>query len=168
MLFSSITFLYFFLPLVILLYFFVPQKGRNLVLFAVSILFYAWGEPVYVFLMLAQIVASYVLVWLMDSFRQKRAGRIFFVLSVFLPFAALFYFKYFYFFAGTIFHLDVKAVPLPIGISFYTFQIVSYCVDVYDRKVKRQKNFITYAAYVTLFPQLVAGRLCGTATLTRR
>lgn len=74
MLFSSITFLYFFLPLVILLYFFVPQKGRNLVLFAVSILFYAWGEPVYVFLMLTQIVASYVLVWLMDSFRQK-AGR---------------------------------------------------------------------------------------------
>ena len=157
MLFSSITFLYFFLPLVILLYFFVPQKGRNLVLFAVSILFYAWGEPVYVFLMLAQIAVSYVLVWLVDNYRQKTAGRIFFVLSVFFPFAALFYFKYFYFFAGTIFHMNVKEVPLPIGISFYTFQIVSYCADVYYRKVKRQKNFITYAAYVTLFPQLVAG-----------
>lgn len=157
MLFSSITFLYFFLPMVIFLYFFVPQKGRNLVLFTVSVLFYAWGEPVYVLLMLAQIAISYVLVWLMDRFRQKRAAGIFYILSVLLPFAALFYFKYFNFFMSTVFHVSTKAILLPVGISFYTFQIVSYCIDVYHRRVKRQKNFITYAAYVTLFPQLVAG-----------
>lgn len=91
--------------------------------------------------MLAQIAVSYVLVWLVDNYRQKTAGRIFFVLSVFFPFAALFYFKYFYFFAGTIFHMNVKEVPLPIGISFYTFQIVSYCADVYYRKVKKTEKF---------------------------
>lgn len=157
MLFSSITFLYFFLPLVIFLYFFVPQKGRNLVLFVMSIIFYAWGEPVYVVLMLAQIGVSYVLVWLMDRFRQTRAAGIFYILSVLLPFAALFYFKYFNFFMETVFHRKTAAIALPVGISFYTFQIVSYCIDVYHRSVRRQKNFITYAAYVTLFPQLVAG-----------
>ncbi|MDE7477687.1 MAG: MBOAT family protein, partial [Lachnospiraceae bacterium] len=151
MLFSSVTFLYLFLPFTIFLYYFVPQKGRNFVLFVMSLFFYAWGEPVYVFLMLAQIVISYVLLWLMDRF------RILYILSVLLPFMALFYFKYYNFFMETVFGMKVKAVPLPVGISFYTFQIVSYCIDVHRGRVKRQKNFITYAAYVTLFPQLVAG-----------
>lgn len=157
MLFSSITFLYIFLPFTVFLYFVVPAKGRNFVLFVMSILFYAWGEPVYVLLMLAQIVISFVLVWLMDSFREDRAGRIFYILSVLLPFAALFYFKYFHFFMENIFGMKTRAIPLPIGISFYTFQIASYCIDVYHRRVERQKNLVTYAAYVTLFPQLVAG-----------
>ncbi|HBV84676.1 MAG: MBOAT family protein [Lachnospiraceae bacterium] len=157
MLFSSITFLYLFLPFTILFYFFVPQKGRNFVLFVMSLLFYAWGEPVYVLLMLAQIVISYVLLWLVDRYRGKKAARIFYILSVFLPFAALFYFKYFYFFMDTVFGIQTKIIALPIGISFYTFQIVSYCVDVYYNRVERQKNLVTYAAYVTLFPQLVAG-----------
>ena len=83
MLFSSITFLYLFLPFTILFYFFVPQKGRNFVLFVMSLLFYAWGEPVYVLLMLAQIVISYVLLWLVDRYRGKKAARIFYILSVF-------------------------------------------------------------------------------------
>ena len=157
MLFSSIIFLYFFLPLTIFLYFFAPQKGRNFVLLIMSIIFYAWGEPVYVLLMIAQITASFLLVWLMDNFRENRAGRIFYILSVLFPFAALFYFKYFSFFMETLFGIKTKTILLPIGISFYTFQIASYCIDVYHKRVKRQKNFVTYAAYVTLFPQLVAG-----------
>lgn len=157
MLFSSITFLYFFLPATIFLYFVSPQKSRNFVLFVMSMLFYAWGEPVYVLLMLVQIAVSYVLMWLVDRFRERRAARIVYILSVLLPFMALFYFKYFNFFMNTVFGLKTSAVALPIGISFYTFQIVSYCVDVYHRRVERQKNIVTYAAYVTLFPQLVAG-----------
>ena len=157
MLFSSIIFLYFFLPLTIFLYFFAPQKGRNFVLLIMSIIFYAWGEPIYVLLMIAQITASFLLVWLMDNFRENRAGRIFYILSVLFPFAALFYFKYFSFFMETLFGIKTKTILLPIGISFYTFQIASYCIDVYHKRVKRQKNFVTYAAYVTLFPQLVAG-----------
>ncbi|MDE6620770.1 MAG: MBOAT family protein [Lachnospiraceae bacterium] len=157
MLFSSITFLYFFLPATIFLYFASPQKGRNFVLFVVSLLFYAWGEPVYVLLMLVQIAVSYALLWLVDRFRGQRAAGIFYILSVLLPFAALFYFKYFNFFMDTVFGIKTKAIALPIGISFYTFQIVSYCVDVYHNRVALQKNIVTYAAYVTLFPQLVAG-----------
>lgn len=157
MLFSSITFLYFFLPATIFLYFAAPQKGRNFVLFVMSLLFYAWGEPVYVLLMLTQIVVSYALLWLVDRFRERRAARIVYILSVLLPFMALFYFKYFHFFMNTVFGLKTKAIALPIGISFYTFQIVSYCIDVYHRRVERQRNIVTYATYVTLFPQLVAG-----------
>lgn len=157
MLFSSITFLYLFLPATIFLYFAAPQKSRNLVLFVMSLLFYAWGEPMYVLLMLAQIVVSYVLLWLVDRFRERRAARVVYILSVLLPFMALFYFKYFNFFMRMVFGMKTRTVALPIGISFYTFQIVSYCVDVYHKRVERQKNLVTYAAYVTLFPQLVAG-----------
>lgn len=158
MLFSSITFLYFFLPVTIFLYFAAPQKGRNFVLFVMSVLFYAWGEPVYVVLMLAQIVVSYVLLRLSDRL---------YVLAVFLPFLALFYFKYFNFFMNTVFGMETRAVALPIGISFYTFQIASYCIDVHRGRVERQKNIITYAAYVTLFPQLVAGPIVRYSEIER-
>lgn len=157
MLFSSISFLYFFLPLTLFLYFFVPQKGRNLVLLFMSVLFYAWGEPVYVLLMFIQIAVSFGLTGLMERYRGQRAAGIFYILSVLFPFMALFYFKYFAFFVKNLFGIQVQTPALPIGISFYTFQIVSYCIDVYHQKVNRQKNLITYATYVTLFPQLVAG-----------
>lgn len=167
MLFSSITFLYFFLPATIFLYFASPQKGRNLVLLVMSLLFYAWGEPVYVLLMLAQIAVSYALLWLVDRYRERRAGGIFYILSVLLPFMALFYFKYFNFFMDTVFGIRTKTIALPIGISFYTFQIASYCVDVYRGRVERQKNIVTYAAYVTLFPQLVAGPIVRYSEIER-
>lgn len=167
MLFSSITFLYFFLPATIFLYFASPQKGRNLVLLVMSLLFYAWGEPVYVLLMLAQIAVSYALLWLVDRYRARRAGGIFYILSVLLPFMALFYFKYFNFFMDTVFGIRTKTIALPIGISFYTFQIASYCVDVYRGRVERQKNIVTYAAYVTLFPQLVAGPIVRYSEIER-
>ena len=167
MLFSSIHFLYFFLPATIFLYFASPQKGRNFVLFVMSLLFYAWGEPVYVLLMIVQIAVSYALLWLADRFREGRTAGIFYILSVLLPFMALFYFKYFNFFMNTVFGMETKTIALPIGISFYTFQIVSYCADVYHRRVERQKNIVTYAAYVTLFPQLVAGPIVRYSEIER-
>lgn len=135
MLFSSITFLYFFLPLVLFLYTIVPVKGRNIVLLAMSLLFYAWGEPVFVFLMLAEILLVYVL--------TAFCSRFCYALSVFIPFGVLVFFKF----------SDV----FPIGISFYTFQLVSYAIDVWTGRVARQRNLLTLATYVTLFPQLVAG-----------
>lgn len=143
MLFSSVTFLYFFLPLTIFLYYVVPKRAKNFVLLVMSVLFYAWGEPVYVFLMLAEIVVSYVLTILMQRLGKSLTGRVVYVLSVIFPFVLLFYFKF--------------SPSLPIGISFYTFQIVSYCTDVRKRRVKLQKNLGKLATYVTLFPQLVAG-----------
>lgn len=167
MLFSSITFLYLFLPIVIFLYILAPQKSRNFVLFVMSVLFYAWGEPVYVFLMLAQIVAAFVLTGGMERFRGGRIGRIFYILSVLLPFLALFYFKYYSFFMENVFGMNTKSLPLPIGISFYTFQIVSYCIDVYHQRIDRQRNIITFAAYVTLFPQLVAGPIVRYSEIER-
>ena len=112
MLFSSITFLYFFLPLTVFLYYTAPQKAKNSVLLVMSALFYAWGEPVYVFLMLAEIVAAYAFTILMQRFENRLTGRVFYLLSVIFPFVLLFYFKF--------------SPSLPIGISFYTFQIVSY------------------------------------------
>lgn len=143
MLFSSITFLYFFLPLTVFFYYIVPKKARNLVLFVMSVLFYAWGEPVYVFLMLAEILAAYGLTIAMQRLRDSLAGRVFYALSVLFPFVLLFYFKF--------------SPSLPIGISFYTFQIVSYCIDVRRGRVELQKSLLKLATYVTLFPQLVAG-----------
>lgn len=143
MLFSSITFLYFFLPFTVLLYYLVPQKAKNSVLFIMSVLFYAWGEPVYVLLMLAEILAAYALTVGMQYFGERLAGRVFYALSVLFPFVLLFYFKF--------------SPSLPIGISFYTFQIVSYCIDVRRGHVKMQKSLLKLATYVTLFPQLVAG-----------
>ncbi|MCM1181997.1 MAG: MBOAT family protein [Roseburia sp.] len=135
MLFSSITFLYIFLPLTLLLYALVPSKGRNVVLLAMSLLFYAWGEPLFVFLMLAEILLVYVLTLFHN--------RVCHALSVIVPFGILFFFKF----------SDI----FPIGISFYTFQLVSYSIDVWTGRVARQKNLLTLAAYVALFPQLVAG-----------
>lgn len=163
MLFSSITFLYFFLPIVLLLYGAVSHRGgmtsKNLVLCAASCFFYAWGEPAYVFLMLAQILLVYVL----TAFTEKKS---LFFLSVFVPFASLFYFKYLGFVMKDLLPmLPWKAqwlsyadnITLPIGISFYTFQLTSYCIDVWRGRVKRQKSLLSLATYVTLFPQLIAG-----------
>lgn len=150
MLFSSITFLYFFLPMVLAFYAIASYKQdmtwKNLVLCVMSCLFYAWGEPIYIFLMLAQILIAYGLTCFMEKRQESAAGRTLFVLSVLIPFAFLFYFKY-----------SGLSDTLPIGISFYTFQITSYCIDVWRGKVKLQKNLLSLMTYVTLFPQLIAG-----------
>ncbi len=166
MVFSGIPFLYYFLPCVLLAYFVVPKPFRNFVLLITSLLFYAWGEPVYVFLMLFSILLGYVSGILLGKSMEKgwrilAPGRIL-AGSVFV-FAGLFvYFKYTDFLISNINSLTGSEIPLlnialPIGISFYTFQIISYLVDVYRKDVPAQKNIISMAAYVSMFPQLIAG-----------
>ena len=162
MLFSSIPFLYYFLPLVLLFYFAVPTSLKNTVLLLFSLAFYAWGEPMYVFLMIATVGVNYLLGLLIEKFRGRILSKIFVILSVALSLGVLGYFKYADFFIenfNAVTGLSVKllGIALPIGISFYTFQILSYTVDVYRGDVSAQKNPITLGAYISLFPQLIAG-----------
>ena len=156
MLFSSITFLYFFLPLALLIYKVVPSGAKNLCLCMISCLFYAWGEPAGLFLMLGQVVFAYILTGIADNRKGTVIGRISYILSVFVPFVFLFYYKYSTFFLHGIMP-DMPEITLPIGISFYTFQLVSYCIDVHYGRASRQKKLVNLIAYVTLFPQLIAG-----------
>ncbi|MBR2013272.1 MAG: MBOAT family protein [Clostridia bacterium] len=158
MLFSSIPFLYYFLPCVLLLYLIAPKKLKNAVLFLTSLVFYAWGEPKFVVIMLISVTVGYLSGLLLEKYRQKK-WLLF--LSVAIPLAFLLYFKYADFFianfaAATGLSIPLLRVTLPIGISFYTFQIVSYQVDVY-RGAKAQKNPIHLGAFIALFPQLIAG-----------
>lgn len=162
MLFSSIPFLYYFLPIVMLIYFAVPKALKNSVILIFSLAFYAWGEPIYVFLMLGTIGANYILGLLIERFRGGVVSKISLILSLVFSLGALAYFKYADFFianfnATTGLSVNLLNIALPIGISFYTFQILSYTVDVYRGNVKAQKNPITLGAYITLFPQLIAG-----------
>ncbi len=162
MLFSSITFLYYFLPCVILLYFAVPKILKNTVLLVFSLLFYAWGEPKYVFLMVATVLVCYILGLLIEKFKGGILSRVFLILALSFCLGALGYFKYADFFIENFNKVTNLSIPLlnialPIGISFYTFQILSYVIDVYRGNVKAQKNPLTLATYVSLFPQLIAG-----------
>lgn len=159
MLFSGIPFLFYFLPCVLLVYFIVPQKGRNAVLLAASLFFYGWGEPKFLLFMVFSIVQGYVFARLIGRGRRK---KLFLTLSLVLSFALLGYCKYADFFienfnAVTGLSLSLLKIALPIGISFYTFQIASYEIDVYRGDVAAQHNFIDFAAYVAMFPQLIAG-----------
>ena len=159
MLFSGIPFLFYFLPCVLLIYFIVPQKGRNAVLLAASLFFYGWGEPKFLLFMVFSIAQGYVSARLIGRGRRK---KLFLTLSLVLSFALLGYCKYADFFienfnAVTGLSLPLLKIALPIGISFYTFQIASYEIDVYRGDVAAQHNFIDFAAYVAMFPQLIAG-----------
>lgn len=165
MVFSSLLFLFRFLPVVLLIYYVMPKKGRNLVLFVASLFFYAWGEPVYVVLILFSSLVDYTagraMAYWKEKGRKKRAMAAV-CCSAVINLALLGFFKYGDFFLG-IFHsltgLPVAKLnlPLPIGISFYTFQTMSYTIDVYRGDAKVQRNLITFGAYVSLFPQLIAG-----------
>lgn len=163
MLFSSIPFLFYFLPCVFVLYFLVPMRWKNTVLLLASLFFYAWGEPKFVVFMLASIVQGYVLARLVEKYRADRGrAKLFLTLSLVFSLGLLGYCKYADFFlsgfnALTGLHIPLLRVALPIGISFYTFQILSYVVDVYRGDVKAQRNFIDLAAYIAMFPQLIAG-----------
>lgn len=162
MIFSSIPFLYYFLPVVLTLYLITPKKLKNATLLISSLVFYGWGEPKYVFLMIFTVFVGYLMALLIEKTRGKLISKIFFIISVASSVAGLLYFKYADFFITNFNAVTGLSVPLlklvlPIGISFYTFQILSYSVDVYIGRVKAQKNFITLAAYVALFPQLIAG-----------
>ncbi|MBQ8576354.1 MAG: MBOAT family protein [Clostridia bacterium] len=164
MLFSSLEFLFAYLPITLLVYFISPVKFRNLWLLLVSLFFYGWGEPVYVFLMVFTIAFDYVCGYFVGKYREtdNRRAKIFLILSVVVNLGMLGYFKYYDFFAENLSRLPFLDIPtlgleLPIGISFYTFQIMSYVIDVYRGDARMQKNPIVVGAYVTLFPQLIAG-----------
>lgn len=147
MVFSSILFLFRFLPIFFICYFVAPKRMRNLILFLGSLVFYAWGEPVYVVLMLFSTVSDYTHGLLIEKFREKRGvAKALLVSSVIINLGLLGFFKY----SG----LDL---PLPIGISFYTFQTMSYTIDVYRGEVPAQKNILDFGVFVTMFPQLIAG-----------
>lgn len=161
MLFSSITFLYYFLPLVLILSIVAPKKGKNLVLLLASLVFYAWGEPSYVVLMVLMILVGYLTGRLLAQ-KNERLRKMVLVVGIALCLGALGYFKYWDFFLeniNAVFHtkLSLRNLSLPIGISFYTFQIISYMADVYRGRAKPQKNLLTLATYVSMFPQLIAG-----------
>ena len=166
MLFNSISFLYYFLPVVLIIYFLVPKKCKNIVLLISSILFYFYGEPKYVFLMLLEILIAYFGALLIDKYKSK--GIFIVVLSIHIGLLGIF--KYTDFVIENlngIFKSNISFfnIALPIGISFYTFQIISYIVDVYTGKVKVQKNLLKLATYVSLFPQLIAGPIVRYETI---
>lgn len=163
MLFSSIPFLYYFLPLVLAVYFLVPRGLKNAVLFASSLLFYAWGEPRFCLFMLLSILQGYVFGRLIEKNAENRKwSKIFLTASVLLSLGLLGYCKYADFFISSVnavtgSSLKLLHVALPIGISFYTFQILSYVVDVYRGDVPAQKSFLKLGTYIAMFPQLIAG-----------
>lgn len=153
MVFSSFTFLFRFLPFVLICYFLAPRELKNLVLFLCSLIFYAWGEPIYIGLMIFSTIVDYIngiaVAYYKEKGRKQKA-KIFLASSIFINLLLLFLFKYAGFITGA-------SIALPIGISFYTFQTMSYTIDVYRGVVKPQKNFIAFGTYVSLFPQLIAG-----------
>lgn len=163
MVFSSTIFLCVYLPLVLLGYYICPKKGRNLFLLIASLVFYAWGEPKYVFLMIFSILVNYIFGRLMDKHREnKKRMKLLLVLSVVIDLGLLSVFKYTDFIitnVNAIFgaNFDLLNIALPIGISFYTFQAMSYTIDIYRNDVRVQKNLIDFGMYITMFPQLIAG-----------
>ena len=168
MLFTSISFLYYFLPIVIILYFIVPKKFKNFILFLSSIFFYFCGEPIYTFLMIGEIFIAYVGARYLEKHRKKSILVSFLAIHI----GALGLFKYSDFTINNINQIFGSKIPLlklalPIGISLYTFQIISYVVDVYRGKVKAQKSFLKLATYVSLFPQLIAGPIVRYETIEK-
>ena len=170
MLFTSISFLYYFLPALIIIYFITPKKYKNIILLIASLLFYFYGEPKYVFLMIAEIVIAYTGAILIDKYKSQSKNIL--IITLFIHVFLLIIFKYTDFIIQTIndisnANIKLLNIALPIGISFYTFQIISYVIDVYNGKVKVQKNIINLATYVSLFPQLVAGPIVRYQTVEK-
>lgn len=166
MLFSSLEFLFLFLPLTLLCYFFVPLKARNVVLLLFSLIFYGWGERIYIWLMVFTILIDYLAGILVEHAKRKerpRAARGWLIAAVVINLTLLGFFKYADFFLDNLrlipglSSLPSLGLSLPIGISFYTFQALSYVIDVYRGEVAAQKNAVSFGTYVTLFPQLIAG-----------
>lgn len=170
MVFSSITFLFYFLPIVLAIYYIAPKKYRNLILLISSLLFYFFGEPKYGIIMVISIISIYFHgIWI-EKAKNTKYKKIPLISGVFISIAVLFYFKYFDFLIENINlwldkKIDLFGIILPIGISFYTFQMISYMVDVYRGDAKVQKNFVKLATYISLFPQLIAGPIVRYTTI---
>lgn len=172
MLFSSMTFIYFFLPLVFLLYFIAPRPWKNGLLLLSSIFFYFAGEPRYTILLIVSSLAGYFLGLLIEKFRGTKIAKGALIAALAINLLILGFFKYFDFFVtgiNTMLGTDMSLwrLALPIGISFYTFQTMSYLIDLYKGKIKVQRNIISFSSYVTLFPQLVAGPIVRYETIAR-
>lgn len=167
MVFSSIPFLYYFLPVSLVLYFAVPLSLKNAVLLLVSLFFYAWGEPKYIILMIASMILAYVF----GIVIEKTKSKLWLVIAIAAGLVSLLYFKYadfFIFNVNTAFGLGIplRKIALPVGISFYTFQIISYFADVY-RGERAQKSIISLSAYISMFPQLIAGPIVRYSDVAR-
>lgn len=165
MVFSSLLFIFIFLPVTLALYYLFPKRVRNIVILVTSLIFYTWGEPVYIVIMLFSTVFDYVngrLIQKNINNNNNKAAKAVLIFSIAVNLGLLCFFKYYGFIINNInelFNLSihVKSIPLPLGISFYTFQTMSYVIDVYKRVVPAQKNFINFATYISMFPQLLAG-----------
>lgn len=163
MVFSSLIFIFIFLPLVLVSYYIAPRRLRNTVILLASLLFYAWGEPTYIILIIISILINYLGALLIRvHIKNKDKSKFIFITLLLIDISILFFFKYYGFpieCLGSIIGLDlkVKSISLPLGISFYTFQQISYIADIYMQKVKPERNLIDFATYITMFPQLIAG-----------
>ena len=165
MIFSSVFFIFVFLPVVLLAYFLVPKKFKNVVILIASLIFYAWGEPIYIVLMVFSILFNYLSGLEIDDCKERGdvlKGKIAFWMAVGVNLGILGFFKYAGFVVENLnrilpFDISMPALALPIGISFYTFQTLSYIIDVYKGNVKVQKNVINFGTYISMFPQLIAG-----------
>ena len=170
MLFTSISFLYYFLPALIIIYFITPKKYKNIILLIASLVFYFYGEPKYVFLMITEIIIAYIGAILIDKYKNQSKNIL--ITTIFIHVFLLIIFKYTDFIIQTIndisnANIKLLNIALPIGISFYTFQIISYLIDIYNGKVKVQKSIIKLATYVSLFSQLVAGPIVRYQTVEK-
>ena len=159
MVFSSLIFIFAYLAVTLAVYYVAPLKWRNLVLFVVSLAFYGWGEPKYISLMVVSILIAYIFGFFIEKYREKnkRLAKLFLALSLVGNLSFLLFFKYYNFFAENIGFAQIEGLTLPVGISFYTFQIMSYSIDLYRGEVPLAKRFVPFGTYVTLFPQLIAG-----------
>ena len=166
MVFSSLIFLFAYLAITLVLYYAVPFKARNAVLFVVSLIFYGWGEPKYIVVMLFSILVAYIFGFFVGKYRESapKKARAYHIVSILLNLSALLFFKYANFFIENLALLPglgglkpIEGLKLPVGISFYTFQIMSYTIDVYRGDARVQRRIVPFGAYVTLFPQLIAG-----------
>ena len=164
MVFSSIPFIFFFLPVFLILYYLVPYKVKNILLLIFSLIFYAWGEPIYILLMIFSSVVDYTNGRMIEKYAQNNQKRknLFLIISIIVNLSLLGFFKYADFLIGSInsllnINIPLLELGLPIGISFFTFQTMSYSIDVYRGNVKAEHNFLDFMAYVSMFPQLIAG-----------
>lgn len=174
MLFSSITFLFVFLPVTLVVYFLVPVKFKNIVMLIASLFFYAWGEPVYIVLMVLSIIFNYICGLDIDKKQDDPAkAKNSLIFTVVVNLLLLGFFKYYGFMMDSInslfsIHIPYRELSLPIGISFYTFQALSYIVDVYRKEVKPQENMLNFALYISMFPQLIAGPIVRYVDIERQ
>ena len=163
MVFSSIPFIFFFFPICLICYFITPNRIKNYTLLLFSLIFYAWGEPIYIFLMIFSTLIDFINGRLLSKNNNKKTRKRFLIVAILINLSLLFFFKYANLLIETINNLfnlkfDLLNISLPIGISFYTFQTMSYSIDVYRKKIEPETNYLRYLTYVSMFPQLIAGK----------